>query len=120
MLDESEFERDDTAAPIDMLESYFAAHGWKHERQDEEVVAHVKGSWTEYELRGLWREEDSVLQFLAFPDIKVTEERRGAIYEAIVDRDADGAAAAMEAHLAAAERTFTEPPVKEAREVKSK
>jgi hypothetical protein len=82
MLDESDFERDD-AAPIDMLERYFAAHGWDHEREDEEVVAKFKGSWTQYELRALWREEDSVLQFLAFPDIKVTEERRTAIYEAI-------------------------------------
>jgi hypothetical protein len=82
MLDESDFERDD-AAPIDMLERYFAAHGWDHEREDEEVVAKFKGSWTQYELRALWREEDSVLQFLAFPDIKVTDERRGAIYEAI-------------------------------------
>jgi len=82
MLDENDFERDD-AAPIDMLESYFAAHGWEHERQDDEVVAKVKGSWTQYELRALWREDDSVLQFLAFPDIKVTEERRSAIYEAI-------------------------------------
>ncbi len=79
---EADDERDD-AAPIDMLESYFAAHGWTHERQDDEVVAHVKGSWTEYELRALWREEDSVLQFLAFPDIRVTDERRVAIYEAI-------------------------------------
>jgi hypothetical protein len=82
MLDESDFERED-AAPIDMLESYFAAHGWDHERQDEEVVAKYKGSWTQYELRALWREEDSVLQFLAFPDIKVTDERRAQIYEAI-------------------------------------
>jgi hypothetical protein len=82
MLDESDFERED-AAPIDMLERYFAAHGWDHEREDEEVVAKFKGSWTQYELRALWRDEDSVLQFLAFPDIKVTEERRPAIYEAI-------------------------------------
>ncbi|MGJ3649089.1 YbjN domain-containing protein [Sphingomonas sp. GlSt437] len=81
-LSEHDDERDD-AAPIDMLESYFAAHGWDHERQDEEVVAKVKGSWTQYELRALWRDEDSVLQFLAFPDIRVTEERRTAIYEAI-------------------------------------
>ncbi|OYY67578.1 YbjN domain-containing protein [Sphingomonas sp. 28-63-12] len=66
-----------------MLESYFAAHSWTHERQDDEVVAHVKGSWTEYELRALWREEDSVLQFLAFPDIRVTDERRSAVYEAM-------------------------------------
>ncbi|MBY0521012.1 MAG: YbjN domain-containing protein [Sphingomonas sp.] len=82
MLSEVDDDRDD-AAPIDMLESYYAAHGWSYDRQDDEVVAQVKGSWTEYELRALWREEDSVLQFLAFPDIRVTDERRGAIYEAI-------------------------------------
>ena len=82
MLDEADYERED-AAPIDMLESYFAAHGWEHERQDDEVIAKVKGSWTQYELRALWRDEDSVIQFLAFPDIRVTDERRSAIYEAI-------------------------------------
>lgn len=82
ILDEADFDRDD-AAPIDMLESYFAAHGWDHERQDDEVIAKVKGSWTQYELRALWREEDSVIQFLAFPDVRVPDDRRGAIYEAI-------------------------------------
>jgi hypothetical protein len=82
MLDEAEYDRDD-AAPIDMLESYFAAHGWSFEREDEEIVAKVKGSWTEYELRAIWREDDGVLQFLAFPDVRVAEERRPAIYEAI-------------------------------------
>ena len=82
MLDEADYERD-AAAPIDMLETYYAAHGWTFERHDEEIVATVKGSWTEYELRALWREEDGVLQFLAFPDIKVPEDRRGAVYEAI-------------------------------------
>ena len=81
MLDEQEFERD--AAPIDMLENYFSAHGWSHEREDEEIVAKVKGSWTEFELRAIWREEDGVLQFLAFPDIRVADERRAALYEAI-------------------------------------
>lgn len=80
MLDESEYERD--AAPIDMLESYYAAHGWSHEREDDEIVARVKGSWTEYELRAIWREDDGVLQFLAFPDVRVSDERRGDIYEA--------------------------------------
>jgi hypothetical protein len=82
MLDEADYERDDSA-PIDMLETYYAAHGWAFERHDEEIVATVKGSWTEYELRALWREEDGVLQFLAFPDIKVPEDRRAAVYEAI-------------------------------------
>ena len=82
LLDQSDTEHEG-AAPIDMLESYYAAHGWSHERHDDEIVAHVKGSWTEYELRALWREEDSVVQFLAFPDIKVADDRRAAIYEAM-------------------------------------
>ena len=73
----------DDAEPIDMLEAYYAAHGWDFERQDDEIVATVKGSWTTYELRALWREDDSVLQFLAFPDIKVTEDRRGPFYETV-------------------------------------
>ncbi len=82
MLDKTDLERED-AAPIDMIEEYFAAHGWDHERHDDEVVASIKGSWAKYELRALWREEDQVLQFLAFPDIKVMEDHRPAIYEAI-------------------------------------
>nr|WP_198353002.1 YbjN domain-containing protein [Sphingomonas sp. MA1305] len=82
MLDHPDHDQD-AAAPIDMLEAYYAAHGWDNERHDDEIVATVKGSWTTYELRALWREDDSVLQFLAFPDIKVTDDRRGAVYEAI-------------------------------------
>ena len=81
MLDQTEHQ--EPAAPIDMLEAYYAAHGWEHERQDDEIVATVKGSWASYELRALWREDDSVLQFLAFPDIKVTDDRRAAVYEAM-------------------------------------
>lgn len=82
IVTEADHESDD-AAPIDMLEAYYAAHGWESERHDDEIVATVKGSWTTYELRALWREDDSVLQFLAFPDIKVADERRAAIYETL-------------------------------------
>ena len=82
MLDHAEHDQEPDA-PIDMLEAYYAAHGWDHERHEDEIVATVKGSWTTYELRALWREDDSVLQFLAFPDIKVTDDRRAAVYEAI-------------------------------------
>ncbi len=82
MLDETELERDGDA-PIDMLESYFSAHGWTYERDEDEVVAKYKGSWTEYELRAIWREADGVLQFLAFPDVRVPEERRGQLYETL-------------------------------------
>ena len=38
----------DASAPIDMLEQYFHAHGWSHERNgDEEIVANFQGSWTQ-------------------------------------------------------------------------
>lgn len=72
------------ASPIDMLESWFDAHGWNHERVgDEEVVSSTQGSWGQYELRGIWREDDRVMQFLAFPDIRVTEPQFAALYETI-------------------------------------
>ena len=67
-----------------MLEQYFEARGWAAERTGEgEIVASATGSWAQYELRGVWRSEDQVLQFLAFPDIKVAVEKRAAIYEAL-------------------------------------
>lgn len=46
---------------------------------------------------------------------RAASEEHRAIYDAIVDRDPDAAAAAMEAHLAAAERSFAEPESKEAK-----
>jgi hypothetical protein len=67
-----------------MLEQYFEARGWACERAGEgEIIASATGSWAQYELRGVWRQDDQVLQFLAFPDIKVASEKRAAIYEAL-------------------------------------
>ena len=81
--EEIQEERDD-GAPIEVLEQYFEARGWACERTAEgEIVASATGSWAQYELRGVWRPEDQVLQFLAFPDIKVGPEKRTAIYEAL-------------------------------------
>src|SRR4029079_1119679 len=81
--EESQDERDD-GAPIEVLEAYFEARGWACERTAEgEIVASATGSWAQYELRGVWRREDQVLQVLAFPDIKVAPEKRTAIFEAL-------------------------------------
>lgn len=81
--DNSSDERDD-GAPIEVLEAYFDARGWVCERSGEgEIVASAPGSWAQYELRGVWRPEDGVLQFLAFPDVKVATEKRSAIYETL-------------------------------------
>ena len=82
-MDEYELERD-ASAPIDMLEQYYAALGWAYERNGEdEIVSTFQGSWTQYELRAIWRDEDHVLQFLALPDIRVSADKREATYETI-------------------------------------
>ena len=82
-MDEYELERD-ASAPIDMLEQYYGALGWAYERSGEdEIVSTFQGSWTQYELRAIWRDEDHVLQFLALPDIRVSADKREATYETI-------------------------------------
>ena len=84
LSDEEIHEERDDGAPIEILEQYFEARGWACERTAEgEIVASATGSWAQYELRGVWRPEDQVLQFLAFPDIKVAPEKRLAIHEAL-------------------------------------
>ncbi len=73
-----------SAAPIDMLEAWFEAHGWSNERVgDEEIVASTQGAWGSYELRGVWRDDDNVLQFLGFPDITVSGHQMAAVYETV-------------------------------------
>ena len=82
-VDEYEVARE-PGAPIDMLEHYFSAHGWAYESGgEEEIVANFQGSWAQYELRAIWREDDHVLQFLALPDIRVATDKRAATYETI-------------------------------------
>jgi hypothetical protein len=82
--DEEQGEERDDGAPIEVLEAYFEARGWTCERSgDGEIVASAPGSWAQYELRGVWRPEDQVLQFLAFPDVKVASDKKAAIYETI-------------------------------------
>jgi hypothetical protein len=76
-------------APIDVLEEYFRSHQWTYERDgDEEIVTTVKGSWSEYELRALWREDDRVLQFIAMTGIsaavgKADAETRVGLFETL-------------------------------------
>ncbi len=85
MMENDEFEQDgEDAEPLDMLASYFEANGWAFEHcGEDEIAASTRGSWTQYEIRAIWRPEDQVLQLLALPDIRVAEEKRAAIYEAI-------------------------------------
>ena len=79
----------DGVSPIDMLEHYYRSHEWAYERDgDEEIVTTVKGSWSEYELRALWREDDRVLQFIAMTGIsaaagKADADTRTGLFETL-------------------------------------
>ena len=73
-----------SAAPIDMIEAWFEAHGWSNERvSDDEIVASTQGAWGSYEMRAVWRDDDNVLQFLAFPDITVPSHQLPPVYETL-------------------------------------
>lgn len=79
-----DIERDDDAAPVDMLASLFAARGWPYEFVGpDEISVEVQGSWANYQLRGIWRPEDHVLQLLCLPDIRVTDDKRAAMFEVL-------------------------------------
>jgi hypothetical protein len=77
-------DEEDADDPIDLIARYCDAHGWPHEPvSDDEIVTNIQGSWASYELRAVWRDEDRVLQLLLFPEIRMVEDRRAAMFEAL-------------------------------------
>ncbi len=81
---QSEIGRQDDAAPVDMLASLFEARGWPYEFvSEDEISGQVQGSWANYQLRGIWRSEDNVLQLLCLPDIRVAEDKKPAMFEVL-------------------------------------
>ncbi|MEB3415787.1 YbjN domain-containing protein [Alteriqipengyuania sp. WL0013] len=74
----------DQSPPVDMLAQLFEARGWPCEFVEEnEITGEVQGSWANYQLRAIWRQEDHVLQLLCLPDIRATEGRRANLHELI-------------------------------------
>lgn len=72
----------DDAAPLEMLAALFQARGWPVDAlSDDEISGEVQGSWAKYQLRGIWREVDNVLQLLCLPDIRVARDKRAPAYE---------------------------------------
>ena len=76
------FAENDDAAPVDMLAAMFEAHGWAFEFvNDEEICGEIPGSWTTYQVRGIWRPEDRVLQLLCLPEVRVPQAKMREAYE---------------------------------------
>ena len=81
---EDTIEHDDEAAPVEMLASLFEARDWPFEFNGEaEISAEVKGAWATYQFQAIWRPEDCVLQLLCLPDIRVSDAKKAAVYEAL-------------------------------------
>jgi hypothetical protein len=80
----NEFDGEEGTAPVEMLAQLFDAHGWPFRLLNEdELSGEVQGSWAAYQIRGIWRAEDRVLQLLSLPDLLVQESQRPAIYELV-------------------------------------
>jgi len=79
-----EIDREDEAAPIEMLASLFEARGWQYQfNSDDELTAEVQGSWANYQIQAVWRVEDHVLQLLCLPDIRMPDDKRASMFEAL-------------------------------------
>ncbi|GAB5351314.1 hypothetical protein TMRH483_02259 [Qipengyuania sp. 483] len=80
---ERRYEVEDDAAPLDMLVALFGARGWPCEVSADEICGEIQGSWAKYQLRGVWRSDDRVLQILCLPDIRIGSEKRSAAHELV-------------------------------------
>ena len=80
---ETRFEVEDDAAPLDMLLALFEARGWPCDVNAEEICGEVQGSWAKYQLRGIWRADDRVLQLLCLPDVRISPEKLTAAQELV-------------------------------------
>jgi len=81
-IDREPLANEDDAAPVEMLAQLFEAHGWPCEFvSEDEISGEIQGSWTTYQVRGIWRAEDRVLQLLCLPDIRVSQAKRADAFE---------------------------------------
>ena len=76
-----DYANDDDAAPVDMLAALFEARGWPCSVRGHEVSGEVRGSWAKYQVKGIWRADDRVLQILCLPEVRVPDDKLGAAYE---------------------------------------
>ena len=81
-IDRRQPEENEDAAPVEMLAQLFEAHGWPCEfTGDDEITGEIRGSWTTYQVKGVWRSDDRVLQLLCLPEIRVPDDKRRVAFE---------------------------------------
>ncbi len=80
---EERYAAEEGAAPLEMLVALFEARGWPCESSRNEMSGEIQASWTTYQLRGIWRPEDMVLQILCLPDIRISKDKRAQGHELV-------------------------------------
>ncbi|WP_341711663.1 YbjN domain-containing protein [Erythrobacter sp.] len=78
-----DYEAEDDAAPLEMLMALFEARGWPCESGQGEMAGEIPGSWTTYQVKGIWRPEDMVLQILCLPEIRVPDGKKKQAHELV-------------------------------------
>ena len=77
-------DREEDSLPVEMLASLCEARGWSYDYAgDDEITVEIQGSWATYQLRGIWRPEDHVLQLICLPDIRIPDDKRAPMYEVL-------------------------------------
>lgn len=70
--------------PLDLVEELIAFNDWPYERSgDEEITASIKGSWCDYQFRCFWRDDDNVMQIATMLDMRIAEDKRASVFEAL-------------------------------------
>ncbi|WP_369025766.1 YbjN domain-containing protein [Qipengyuania sp. RANM35] len=77
------YEAEEDAAPLEMLVALFEARGWPCESVHGEMSGEIQGSWTTYQVKGIWRPDDMVLQILCLPEIRVPDAKRKQAQELV-------------------------------------
>lgn len=70
------------ANPLDLVEEIVASNDWAFDRTSRaEMVVEIAGSWSDYSLYFIWREELSVMQFCCACEMRIPSPRRNAVHE---------------------------------------
>ena len=68
--------------PLGLVEASVSARGWSVERTGtDELVAEVKGTWSEYQILFSWRDDLAALHVTCAFDARMPADRKGDIYE---------------------------------------
>ncbi|KPL54354.1 MULTISPECIES: YbjN domain-containing protein [Hyphomicrobiales] len=80
-----EYEIEQHANPVDVIEHVAALEDWSFERSgDDEITISVSGRWADYHVSFSWMEDVEALHVACAFDLKVTEARRIEVMRLLV------------------------------------